>query len=401
MNNNTRNKSFSHHTFANTVRIAAIAAACVTMSALTLPKPPIAPPTEITLNIDSTDTTESSDSSDSAQSNLVSTCVGDLNLDHAVDAADLGTLLGQFGACAGSCSADLNFDSKVDGSDLGTLLVQYGQCPSNLAWATVLQWNPDSAVVPEATVRANIVASGYPWRVLDTGTGIEMLFIPAGTFTMGCSASNSYGCYAAENPTHRVTLSKGFYLGKTEVTQAQWQAKMGNNPSYFKGYSDSASRPVEQVSWADITGFNTATGLRLPNEAEWEYACRGGTTTAFHSTPSYPNGTNDDNQLGIIAWYSSNAGSTTHAVGGKAANAFGLFDMSGNVIEWCKDWSSNSYSAGDVTDPTGPSTGTVRTARGGSGSPTGSSDTCRTSVRFWGDPVARSNGVGFRVARHP
>jgi len=366
------------------------------MSALTLPKTPTAPPTEITLNIDSTDTTTTSDSSDTTQSNFVSTCAGDLNQDHAVDSADLGTLLGSYGPCPEATPGDFNFDAVIDSSDLGTMLVtmleNFGPCPSDLAWATVLQWNPDPDVVLDADARAKIVASGFPWRVLDTGTGIEMLLIPDGTFTMGEEGWAT--------PVHTVTLTKAFYLGKTEVTQAQWQAKMGSNPSNFQppGYTLDTSRPVETVSWNDIAGFNTATGFRLPSEAEWEYACRGGTTTAFHSMPGYPNGTNDDNLLGNIAWYDLNAGGTTHAVASKAANAFGMYDMSGNVFEWCNDW-YESYAAGNVTDPAGPSSGSARMLRGG-GLTFGYAGFCRSSSRIGIDDV-RVNVFGFRVARTP
>ena len=400
--NNTTNKSF-RHTFANTVRIAAIAAACVTMSALTLPNTPNAPPIEITFNIDSTDTTATSNSSDNTQSNLVSACVCDLNQDHAVDSADLGTLLGSFGLCQSGDPGDFNFDAAIDSSDLGTMLGNFGPCPSSLSWATVLQLNPDPAVVLDAAVRANIVASGYPWRVRDNSSGIEMLLIPGGTFTMGCTYSDLYDdCYVNESPNHQVTLSKAFYLGKTEVTQAQWQAKMGSNPSYFKNYSDSPSRPVESVSWNDVAGFNTATGLRLPSEAEWEYACRGGTTTAFHSMPGYPNGTNDDSLLGNIAWYYySEAGHTTHAVAGKAANAFGMYDMQGNVYEWCNDC-FEYYFSGDATDPLGSNVGEYcswRVLRGG-GYYDGSGY-CRSSCRINLVPFAFDDVIGFRVARHP
>ena len=217
---------------------------------------------------------------------------------------------------------------------------------------------------------------------------------------MGCSASAFYNCNSNENPTHQVTISKAFYLGKTEVTQAQWQATMGSNPSYFQNSSDSPSRPVEQVSWNDIAGFNTATGLRLPSEAEWEYACRGNTTTAFHSMPGYPNGTNDDNLLGNIAWYSSNSGDTTHAVTGKAANAFGMYDMSGNVYEWCNDWyGSTYYSTSPSMDPAGPSSGSYRVLRGGYWN--NISIYCRSSSRDINDPDNRFSSVGFRVARTP
>ena len=259
---------------------------------------------------------------------------------------------------------------------------------------TIIEQSPNAAVVPDAAVRAKIVASGFPWRVRDNSSGIEMLLIPGGTFNMGCSASNSYACNGDET-NHQVTLSKAFYLGKTEVTQAQWQAKMISNPSYFSG---NPNNPVENVSWNDIAGFNTATGLRLPSEAEWEYACRGGTTTAFHSMPGYPNGTNDDNLLGNIAWIYPLAGSTTHPVAGKAANAFGMYDMSGNVWEWCNDL-YGSYAAGNATDPAGPSTGSDRVLRGGYGYwPNGYG---RSSERYHYDPDTRITFIGFRVARTP
>ena len=227
-----------------------------------------------------------------------------------------------------------------------------------------------------------------------------MLLIPGGTFTMGCSASNSYGCYSDENPTHQVTLSKAFYLGKTEVTQAQWQAKMGSNPSYFKSYFDSPSRPVEYVSWNDIARFNTATGLRLPTEAEWEYAYRGSTKTAFHSMPGYPNGTNNDSLLGNIAWFNCNDGCNTHPVAGKAANTFGMYDMSGNVFEWCNDnYESSYYGTSPSTDPAGPSSGPYRVLRGGSWYY--DSVNCRSSYRHFYGQGTRGGSVGFRVAKTP
>jgi len=281
----------------------------------------------------------------------------------------------------------------------GTATLVGGFTYLDSSWYTILEQAPNPTVVPDAAVRAKIVASGFPWRVRDNSSGIEMLLIPSGTLTIGCSASTSYGCNGDET-NHQVTLSKAFYLGKTEVTQAQWQAKLGSNPSYFKSYSDSPSRPVEKVSWNDITGFNTATGLRLPSEAEWEYACRGNTTTAFHSMPGYPNGTNDDSLVGNIAWYGNNAGSTTHAVAGKAANAFGIYDMSGNVYEWCSDWyGSTYYTSSPSTDPAGPSSGPGRVLRGGGWDFI--SDSCRSSDRYSYDPAVRSVVIGFRAARTP
>jgi formylglycine-generating enzyme required for sulfatase activity len=288
------------------------------------------------------------------------------------------------------------------------------------SWATLVEENPNPAVVTNATLRAAIEATGFAWRIRDNSSNIEMLLVPGGTFTMGCSGSTQYGCGSDESPTHQVTLTNAFYMGRYEVTQAEWTAKMGSNPSYFSGYSDSPSRPVEQVSWNMITSGSTSfmslTGLRLPTEAEWEYAYRAGTTTAFHSMPGYPNGTNDDNQVGTIAWYSSNSGSQTHAVGGKAANALGLHDMSGNVLEWVNDWyGSTYYSVSPLTNPRGPVSGSVsgsyRVLRGGAWSSGGFANNgngtrfVRSSHRYSSGPVnapvGTYNHFGFRVARIP
>ena len=268
-------------------------------------------------------------------------------------------------------------------------------------WATMLEALPDPAVVTDANLRAAIVASGFAWRIRDNASNIEMLLVPPGTFTMGCSASTQYGCNSNESPTHQVTLS-AFYIGRYEVTQAQWTAKMGSNPSSFQGQSDSPSRPVENVSWNMIasgsTSFMSLTGLRLPTEAEWEYAYRAGTTTAFHSYPAQPNGFNDDTLLGNIAWYSSNSGNQTHAVGGKSANGLGLHDMAGNVWEWCQDW-YGPYSSASVTNPTGPTTSSSRLLRGGVWY--NSSYYCRASQRYDHTPDLIDNHIGFRAVRTP
>jgi formylglycine-generating enzyme required for sulfatase activity len=195
-----------------------------------------------------------------------------------------------------------------------------------------------------------------------------------------------------------VTLTNAYYLGRYEVTQAQWQAKMGSNPSNFQGQADSPSRPVEQVSWNAIQNFNSATGLRLPTEAEWEFACRAGTTTPFHSGPGFPNGTTNDGLAGTIAWYNVNAASVTHAVGGKAANALGMHDMLGNVFEWCRDWWGD-YSSAAQTNPTGPAIAGARVLRGGSWSY--GTYLVRSSNRYGSTPDYSSYDVGFRVARAP
>jgi formylglycine-generating enzyme required for sulfatase activity len=261
------------------------------------------------------------------------------------------------------------------------------------SWATLVEAQPDPAVVTDPALRAAIAATGLAWRVRDTGTQMEMMLIPPGTFQMGCiMGSNQYGCYSSEQPVHQVTLTNAFYLGRYEVTQAQWVAKMGSNPSYFRGQSDSASRPVEQVSWTTIQGYLGSTGFRLPTEAEWEFACRAGTQTPFY------NGSTDDNTVGALAWYSSNSGNQTHAVGGKAVNGFGLYDMLGNVWEWVNDW-YDAYPSSAQTNPTGPVSASYRVIRGGSWF--GVTSQVRSSSRYNVSPGDWDYGIGFRVARTP
>jgi sulfatase modifying factor 1 len=195
-------------------------------------------------------------------------------------------------------------------------------------------------------------------------------------------------------------------MGRYEVTQAQWTARMVSNPSSFQSASAQVpaaqvpNRPVEFVSLNTIQGFLSSTGMRLPTEAEWEYAYRAGTTTAFHGWPPQTAGTNDDTQVGNIAWFGSNSNSQTRPVGGKAPNGFGLHDMSGNVWEWVNDWYSGSYYASSPsTNPPGPASGTVRVLRGGSwGNVT---YFLRSSIRIFYSPGLTVDNGGFRVARNP
>ena len=333
----------------------------------------------------------------------------DLTANGVVDGADLGALLAFWGPVNPVFpQADIDRNGIVNGADLGTLLANWGPCGAP-AWATVISWLPDPAVVTDGQLRAGIQATGLPWRVRDTGTGIEMLLVPPGTFNMGCSASDQYACASdgRESPVHAVTLTNAFYLGRYEVTQAQWTAVMGSNPSSFQSASAEVPagqvplRPVEGVSWNMIQGFNTSTGLRLPTEAEWEYAYRAGTATAFHLFSGYPNGTDDDTLLGNIAWFYPGAADQTRPVGGKQANALGLHDMSGNVWEWVNDWyGSTYYESSPSTNPPGPATGTSRVLRGGSWF--GGSCGGRSSNRVRGTPADVSYyGGGFRVARTP
>ena len=275
------------------------------------------------------------------------------------------------------------------------------------SWATLLEALPDPSVVTSSTLRAAITATGYAWRVRDNVSQIEMVLIPPGTFNMGCSPSNLYSCVADENPVHPVTLTNAFYMGRYEVTQAQWTARMGSNPSFFQSPSAQvpaaqvANRPVETVSWNAIQGFLASAGVRLPTEAEWEYACRAGTTTAFHSMPGFPDGTNDDSVVGLVAWTPSNSESQSRVVGGKPGNALGLHDMHGNVWEIVADfYSSTYYAASPGVNPPGPATGSSCVMRGESWNPFGDDD-LRASRRVEFSLSGTAFDIGFRVARNP
>jgi len=262
------------------------------------------------------------------------------------------------------------------------------------SWATLVEARPDPAVVTDPALRAAIAATGLAWHVRDTGTQMEMILIPPGSFQMGCiMESNQYGCYSGEQPVHQATLTNAFYIGRYEVTQSQWVSKMGSNPSTYQR----ASRPVDSVSWTTIQGYLSATGMRLPTEAEWEYACRAGTQTPFY------NGSTDDNTVGSLAWlyYNSCSGGTgcgSRDVGLKAANGFGLYDMLGNVWEWANDW-YDTYPSSAQTNPTGPGSGLYRVFRGGSWS--NGTDGVRSSYRGTAAPGYTYNLFGFRVARTP
>jgi formylglycine-generating enzyme required for sulfatase activity len=335
-------------------------------------------------------------------------CPGDLTGNGVVDGSDLGPILAAWGTAGGEFGGDVNTDGIVNGADLAFVLSGWGTCPTPVvpAWATLLEQNPDPAIVTKATLRSAITATGLAWRVRDIRTGIEMVLIPPGSFQMGCSASQSYSCNSDEDPVHTVTLTSAFYLGRYEVTQAQWLAEMASNPSYFQNPSSDVpaaqipNRPVEYVSWNMIQNFMFQTDMRLPTEAEWEYAYRAGTSTAYHGFTNYLNGTNVDALSGNIGWYSSNSNSQTRPVGGKAGNGFGLHDMSGNVWEWVNDrYSSSYYASSPSQDPAGPASGSSRVFRGGSwGS---NSSYLRASYRYLNPPDNANYDLGCRAARSP
>jgi formylglycine-generating enzyme required for sulfatase activity len=232
---------------------------------------------------------------------------------------------------------------------------------------------------------------------LGSGVKMELVWVPAGSFQMGSPDSEQDWAVTQgakrewvepEGPVDTVELD-GFWMGKYEVTQEQYEAVMGKNPSNFKG----AKNPVEQVSWNDAADFcrkasQTGKGFRLPTEAEWEYACRAGSRTRFCFGDL-------DGSLGDYAWYDGNSGKQTHPVGEKKPNAWGLYDMHGNAWEWCGDWYADRYGAGSAKNPTGPSSGSSRVRRGGGwGS---SARDCRGAIRGGGVPDYSHGGVGFRA----
>lgn len=218
----------------------------------------------------------------------------------------------------------------------------------------------------------------------------------------GCSASQFGPCDPDESPVRQVTLSSAFYMGRSEVTQDEWSGQMlGANPSYFQavnGYPGPGERPVETVSSLNVDAFLAVSGMRLPTEAEWEYACRGGTTTAFHGTPLAPTGSNVDGVLPDLGWVTVNSKYWTWPRCLKPANGFGLHDMVGNVAEWVSDfW--GTYPSAAQTDPTGPGSGSFRVVRGGHWD-SWSTD-CRSSARLPLGGDSASESIGFRVVRNP
>jgi formylglycine-generating enzyme required for sulfatase activity len=233
--------------------------------------------------------------------------------------------------------------------------------------------------------------------------GMKLVLIPKGTFTMGPTIEEKV--LFGHEEQHEVTISQDYYLGVTEVTQAQYEKMMGKNPSYFQGAkvgNANTDLPVENVSWDDAVEFckklsdlpeekKAGRVYRLPTEAEWEYACRSGSKSAYSFGES-------SKSLGDYAWFDENSNGQTNPVGQKKPNAWGLYDMLGNVWEWCSDW-YDEYPKGAVSDPTGPIKGSVRVYRGGSwrNVPAG----CRSAGRRRSAPSLRGDDLGFRVALSP
>ena len=233
---------------------------------------------------------------------------------------------------------------------------------------------------------ASKIISSFPY-----GVALEVVYAKPGRFRMGSAEG-----WGDEKPVHEVVLTRGFYVGKYEVTQAQFRHVMGVDRSTYKG----SRNPVEEVSWDETDDFckrvaeRTGRTVRLPTEAEWEYAARSG------SAGNYSFG-NDEAELGKYGWYARNSGKRTHPVGGKLPNAWGIHDMSGNVWEWCADWfDKNYYSTSPREDPKGPDRPTgKRVLRGGCMD--NKADGCTATERSSSNPTSRDKDAGFRVVVEP
>lgn len=259
----------------------------------------------------------------------------------------------------------------------------------------VVERKPQPKPEPKPEPKAEPALSNRTFTA--NGVSFTMVAVEGGTFTMGATSEQGGDADDDERPTHQVTLSS-YYIGETEVTQELWEAVMGSNPSRFKG----SNRPVESVSWNDcqefISRLNAKTGktFRLPTEAEWEYAARGGHSGGYKYSGS--------DIIYDVAWFdmnSSDKGSSspdygTHPVASKRANELGIYDISGNVWEWCSDWWYGAYSSSSQSNPTGPSSGSLRVVRGG-GWDSGAG-TCRVSYRSCSSADGRHSDLGLRLA---
>ena len=255
------------------------------------------------------------------------------------------------------------------------------------------------ATAQEAEEAGGKTKSPLKEYAVDLGGGVrlKMVLIPAGEFMMG-SPDADKDASADEKPRHRVRITKPFYLGKYLLTQEQWQAVMGSNPSRYKG----SKNPVEQVSWDDSQIFlgklNAKAGGKggkfgLPTEAQWEYACRAGSSTKYCFG-------DEESGLGEYGWYGANSDNKPHPVGGKKPNAWGLYDVHGNVWEWCADWYDPSYYAiSPKNDPLGPEAGSLHVNRGGAWS--SGAGYCRSACRSGDLRGLHDGNLGFRVCRVP
>lgn len=292
----------------------------------------------------------------------------------------------------------LRITSAASGTNNGTITVGFDANENTVARTGTISVVATGAIGSPVTLDVQQAAASEPPPGTEQSfAGIEFRWCPSGSFLMG-SYPNEIDSKDDEHPQHKVTFNKGFWMSKYETTQAEWRSVMGSNPSGFPG----DGRPVEQVSWNRVQQFiqilnnaNPTMNFRLPSEAEWEYACRAGTITRFYwgDDPSYT-------QIGAYAWVPDNSGGGPHNVGGKLPNAWGLYDMSGNVAEYCQDWYHDGYS-GVPTDGSAwvVPAGSNRVLRGGAWAYERAA--CRSACRILRVPDNAESRHGFRLARTP
>ena len=290
-------------------------------------------------------------------------------------------------------SALLSIDGVPSGTASGTRFLKTGSHSIQVTADNYVDYSGTFAVNSSSrsvSVTLQEVPNRFSNGVLTIkGVNYEMVWVEGGTFRMGATSEQGSEAYDREKPVHSVTLS-GYYIGKTEVTQALWKAVMGSNPSYFKG----ADLPVENVSWDDCQEFirklNALTGqnFRLPTEDEWEFACCGGNNSRGYKYSG-------SKYIDDVAWYDGDSGDKTHPVATESPNELGIYDMSGNVWEWCAD-RYGVYSSGAQTNPKGPYDGSYRVYRGGSWS--FNPRICRSSFRTDISPDSRSSYLGLRLS---
>ena len=320
---------------------------------------------------------------------------GNLSVNYKPFGADVyvdGKKLGQSprvfnGLLVGNHQVEVRKDGYA--TDRKTISISEGQTASitgTLASNAVASSNTSGYSSSSSSMASGSNAISIPVK---DGISIDMVKVEAGTFMMGAT-SEMKDPYSDEKPVHQVTLTNDYYMGKYEVTQALWQAVMGSNPSNFKG----DNLPVETVNWNDcqefISKLNSLTGrkFRLPTEAEWEYAARGGKKSRGYQYSG-------SRKISDVAWYEGNSRSKTHPVGTKQANELGIYDMTGNVWEWCSDW-YGSYSSSSQTNPMGSDSGAKRVRRGGSWCYI--ARICRSSYRYGDAPDCRGLYLGLRLA---
>ena len=290
-------------------------------------------------------------------------------------------------------SALLSIDGVPNGTASGTRFLKTGNYSIKVTADNYVDYSGTFAV-NSSSRSVSITLEEVPARFSDgvltiKGVRYEMVWVRGGTFRMGATSEQGSDAYFNEKPVHSVTL-RGYYIGKTEVTQALWKAVMGSNPSEFKG----DNLPVENVSWNDCHEFirklNALTGqnFRLPTEAEWEFACRGGNNSRGYKYSG-------SNYIDNVAWYRDNSGDKTHPVATKSPNELGIYDMSGNVDEWCNDW-YGGYTSGRQTNPKGSYDGSYRVCRGGDW--VDHTWSCRSSARSRNYSPWRGDHLGLRLA---